>query len=70
MSTEMNSYHLTLNCRIKASDFYDLKGNIVSTALVGLESWISGKMNKLLVNKDDTTQLQGLSQNLDVKYKR
>ena len=65
----MDSYHLTQNCHIKASDFYDFKA-IVFTALVGLESWISGKINELLLNKDDTTQPQDFSQNLDVKYKR
>ena len=30
-----------------------MKSKIVSTAVVGLESWVSGKLNELLESKDD-----------------
>ena len=35
------------------------RGKIVSTALVGLEPWISGKLIERLGNKDDTARPQG-----------
>ena len=38
-----------------------MKSKIVSTAVVGLEPWVCGKLNELLGSKDDTARPQGLS---------
>ena len=38
-----------------------IKSKTVSTAVVGLEPWVSGKLNELLRSKDDTARPQGLS---------
>ena len=46
-----------------------MKSKIVSTAVAGLEPWVSGKLNELLGSKDDTARPQGLSWYRDVKYK-
>ena len=45
-----------------------MKIKIVSTAVVGLEPWVFGKLNELLGSKDDTARPQGLSWYCDVKY--
>ena len=42
-----------------------MKSKIVSTAVVGLEPWVSGWLNELLGSKDDTARPQGLSRYRD-----